>query len=170
MYLDGAFDAASNFSSIKINRESGKPGQEWFFMRIQDANPLSRTGCEDGTRKSVLYWITNHSVPKSLDVRLGLDSSWEQFLAGKNGTEMNVGLRLAPLDERDETQLWWIENFNNRDGATTRIKNYKSGTEWTLGGDGRNDNAYLFSGGKNSQREWWNMNQTTTIEEPWFGY
>ncbi|KAB5585321.1 hypothetical protein GE09DRAFT_1070251, partial [Coniochaeta sp. 2T2.1] len=106
-FLDGSFDADSDFSYVHLSDESrGSASQEWFFMRIQDSNPPSKIACGDPTREAVLFWITNHAVPKDLDARLGLDSTWDQYAeTGANGTEMKIGLNLAPLDEADEGQL-----------------------------------------------------------------
>ena len=75
-------------------------------MRIQDSTPLSQIACSDPTREAVLFWITNHAVPEDLNVRLALDSTWDQYETGANGTEMTIGLKLAPLDETNEGQLW----------------------------------------------------------------
>lgn len=109
-FLDGASDTSSNFSSVYLNPENRNASQEWFLMCIQDSHPLSKIACGDPMREAIIFWITNHDVPKELDVRLGLDAMREQYLTGTNGTEMHIELKLALLDESDKGQLWWIES------------------------------------------------------------
>lgn len=56
------------------------------------------------------------------------------------------------------------------DGGIKKVKNFKNGQEWTLGGDEQDKEAYMFSGAFSNKHGWWDLNATTKIEPPWFGH